>query len=73
MRTMDTSLRKSNSINLHSLCQLASHGSGGVNAISHLIHSRYSYFFQYSYNFSLLCLPLFINTLTFVIKIILKH
>ena len=50
-KVIDTSLGKTNSIKLHPLCQLASHGSGGMNVLSHPIHSGYSYFFQYSYNF----------------------
>ena len=48
MKTMDTSPRKSNSITLHP----PSCSGGGVNALSCLIHSGHSYFFEYSYNFS---------------------
>ena len=39
-RMMDTSLSRSNSINSHPLCHFMHHsGGGGVNALSHLLHS----------------------------------
>ena len=47
MKTMDTSPRKSKSVTLHT----PSHGGGGMDALSCLIHSGHSNFFEYLYKF----------------------